>query len=150
MLRLLRLTAIGAALMYFFDPQDGARRRNMARDRMLAFFRQRSRDAAGGGRAVAAESYGVKEKLTHREEVPKDFDDVTLANKVRTELFRPEDAPKGDVNINVEDGVVYLRGEVERPELIDDLVDRAKAVQGVQGVENLLHVPGTEAPMKVD
>ncbi len=147
MLRLLRLTAIGAALMYFFDPQDGARRRNMARDRVLAFFRRRGREAARAGRAVSAEAYGVKEKVAHREEAPKEFDDATLANKVRTELFRPADAPKGDVNVNVEDGVVYLRGELERPELIEDLVERARAVQGVQGVENLLHLPGTTAQM---
>jgi BON domain len=150
MLRLMRLAAIGAALMYFFDRQEGARRRNMARDRILAFFRSRGREAAQAGKAVASEAYGAKEKIAHRKEEPKDFDDNTLANKVRTEIFRPEDAPKGDVNVNVEDGVVYLRGEVEKPELIEDLVERAKAVQGVQGVENLLHVPGTEAPAKAE
>jgi osmotically-inducible protein OsmY len=148
--RKLRLAAVGAALMYFFDPQDGRRRRNMARDRVLAFFRERGRQAARAGRAVSTEAYGAKQKVTHLKEEPKEFDDATLANKVRTEIFRPADAPKGDVNINVEDGVVYLRGEVERPELIDDLVDRARNVQGVQGVENLLHLPGTEAPAKAE
>jgi hypothetical protein len=35
---------------------------------------------------------------------------------------------------------------VERPELIDDLESRVRAVQGVREVENLLHVPGTQAP----
>ena len=150
MLRLLRLAAIGAALMYFFDSQEGARRRAMARDRVLAFFRRRARDAEKAGSSVAAEAYGVKQKVAHRKEEPKDFDDATLANKVKTEIFRPEDAPKGDVNVNVEDGVVYLRGEVQKPELIDDLVQRARKVQGVQSVENLLHLPGTEAPTKVD
>ena len=44
-------------------------------------------------------------------------------------------------------GVVQLRGEVESQELIDDLVARARSVQGVVRVENLLHVPGTPAPM---
>ena len=150
MLRLLRLAAIGAALMYFFDPQDGARRRNMARDRVLAFFRGRAKAAAGAAQTVAREASDAKKKVEHRKEEPKDFDDNTLANKVRSEIFRPEDTPKGDVNVNVEDGVVYLRGEVEKQELIEDLVDRARSVQGVQGVENLLHVPGTEAPAKAE
>jgi osmotically-inducible protein OsmY len=150
MLRFLRLAAIGAALVYFFDPQEGARRRNMARDRALAFFRSRAREAAGAGQAVAREASDTKKKIEHRQEEPKDFDDNTLANKVRSEIFRPEDAPKGDVNVNVEDGVVYLRGEIEQQELIEDLVDRARSVQGVQGVENLLHVPGTEAPAKAE
>jgi osmotically-inducible protein OsmY len=40
-----------------------------------------------------------------------------------------------------------LRGEVDSPELIDDLVVRARKVQGVQDVENLLHTPGQPAPM---
>ncbi len=150
MLRLLRLAAIGAALMYFFDPREGARRRSMARDRALAFFRRRGSEAARAGKAVAAETYGAKQKVAHRTEEPKEFDDVTLANKVRSEIFRPEGSPKGDVDVNVEDGVVYLRGQVPEQELIDDLVGRARSVQGVQGVESLLHVPGTEAPAKAE
>ena len=34
-----------------------------------------------------------------------------------------------------------LRGEVDSPELIDDLVSKARNVQGVQEVESLLHTP---------
>lgn len=150
MLRLFRLAAIGAALVYFFDRQEGARRRSTARDRVLGFLRSRSREAARAGQGVAAKAYGAKEKLAHRDEEPKEFDDITLANKVRTEIFRDEDAPKGDVNVNVEDGVVYLRGEIQGQEMIEDLVERTRSVQGVQGVENLLHVPGTEAPAKAE
>ena len=43
--------------------------------------------------------------------------------------------------------MVVLRGQVERPELIDALVEKTRGIQGVKGVENLLHVTGTEAPM---
>ena len=32
-------------------------------------------------------------------------------------------------------------------ELIRDLENRARSVQGVEDVENLLHLPGAEAPM---
>ena len=146
-MRLLRLAAFGAALMYFFDPRQGARRRNMARDRVLAFVRRGGRKAARAGQGVAAEASAVKAKATHVHEQPKDYDDQTLKAKVESEVFRPEDAPKGDVNVNVEYGVVYLRGQVERPEIIDDLEARVRSVQGVARVDNLLHVPGTEAPM---
>jgi hypothetical protein len=145
MKRLLGFGAAIAAATWFFDPQNGARRRSMARDRFLALFRQGGRKAGRAGRAVAAEAYGLKQKATHIREEQKEFDDVTLARKVETELFRPADAPKGQVNVNVEDGVVFLRGEVERPEIIRDLEDRARAVQGVRDVQNLLHLPGTPA-----
>jgi osmotically-inducible protein OsmY len=139
-MRFLRFAVIGAALAYFFDPQQGARRRNMARDRFVAFFRRRGREAARAGRGVGAEAYGLKQKATHLREEPKTFDDQTLKAKVESEVFRP-DAPKGTVNVNVENGVVYLRGEVERPEIVSELESRVRSVQGVERVENLLHTP---------
>ncbi len=148
-MRFLRSAAIGAALTYFLDPQNGARRRNMTRDRVLAFFRRRGRQAARAGQAVASEAYGVQQKVTHLREEPKDYDDQTLKAKVESEVFRPEGmSPRESVNINVEHGVVYLRGEVDEQEMIADLESRVRKVQGVRDVENLLHLPGTEAPMK--
>src|SRR5215203_3920904 len=138
---------IGAAIAYFFDSQNGKRRRNMTRDKVAATVRGTARTAGSTGRGVAAEAYGVSKKVQHLKEEPKDFDDVTLARKVETELFRPADAPKGNVDVNVEHGVVVLRGEARTPELIDDLVSRARNMQGVRAVENLLHVPNAPAPM---
>jgi osmotically-inducible protein OsmY len=69
----------------------------------------------------------------------KDYDDVTLARKVETELFRPADAPKGQVSVNVNDGVVELRGELADQKQIDELGANAKKVDGVRDVRNLLH-----------
>ena len=135
--------ALGALLAYFFDPQNGRRRRHVTLDR----FRSGRRQAGRVGRGVAAEAYGLSQKVQHLREEPKDFDDATLAQKVETEIFRPADVPKGRINVNVQNGIVQLRGEVDRPELIDELVDRTRDVQGVRDVENLLHLPGTEAPM---
>ena len=137
--------ALGALLAYFFDPQSGRRRRNVTRDRLTSQARRTARATA---QTATAQATAVKEKATHLSEEPKEFDDVTLARKVETEIFRPEDVPKGKINVNVENGVVYLRGEADRPELIDDLVEKARAVQGVRDVENLLHLPDTPAPMK--
>ena len=99
------------------------------------------------GRAVAAEAYGVSQKVQHLKEEPKEFDDATLKNKVETELFRDPEIPKGQINVNAQGGVVQLRGEVPTPDMIDDLVEKARKVQGVKDVENLLHLPKTEAPM---
>jgi osmotically-inducible protein OsmY len=147
MKRLLGIGTAVAALTWFFDPQNGARRRNMTRDRAIALFRRGGRKAGQAGRAVAAEAYGVKQKAVHRKEEPKPQpDDVTLARKVESEIFRDADAPKGAVNVNAEAGVVYLRGEVEDESMIKDLEKAASKVQGVREVENLLHTPGTPAP----
>jgi BON domain-containing protein len=132
----------GAAAAYFGDPDNGRRRRSVARDRGLALVRRTSRRTARAGRGVAAEAYGVSEKVQHLKEEPKEFDDVTLARKVETEIFRDPEVPKGQINVNAANGVVSLRGEVQRRELIDELVERTRKVQGVRDVENLLHAPG--------
>jgi osmotically-inducible protein OsmY len=134
-MRFLRLAVVTAALTYFFDPQNGAQRRQ----RVVAFFRQRARGFAGAGRSVGAEAHALKQKATHLREEPKDFDDQTLKAKVESEVFRPADSPKGDVNVNVENGVVFLRGQVERQELVGELEDRVRKVQGVERVENMLN-----------
>jgi osmotically-inducible protein OsmY len=126
-MRFLRLAVIGAALVYFFDPQQGAKRRAMARDKVMSFVRKASSGTSGLEQA-------------------KSVDDQALQAKVESEVFRPADAPKGDVDVNVANGVVYLRGQVAQSELIQDLEQRARAVQGVREVQNLLRAPGTEAP----
>ena len=77
----------------------------------------------------------------------KDYDDVTLARKVESEIFRDADAPKGKVSVNAENGVVFLRGELDDPAWIERLGSEAEQVGGVKGVRNLLHAPGTPAPV---
>jgi gas vesicle protein len=141
--------AIGAALTWFFDPQNGALRRNTTRDRLLAFFRKGGRKAGRAGRTVASEAYGLKQKATHLKEDEKpELDDATLAHKVESEIFREAGAPKGKVNVNAEGGVVFLRGEVDDESMIKDLEKAARKVQGVRKVENLLHASGMPAPAR--
>jgi osmotically-inducible protein OsmY len=136
--------AIGAALAYFFDPDNGRRRRKILVDKTGKYFRQGAQQAQG----VGAAAQGLKAQATRRSEEPKPQpDDVTLARKVETEIFRDAEVPKGQINVNAEDGVVYLRGEVQ-PDMIEELASKARKVQGVLGVENLLHAPGQEAPAK--
>jgi osmotically-inducible protein OsmY len=146
MFRKLRYMGLGALIAYFFDPENGRRRRAMARDRIPALFRKKAESV---GSAASSKAQAVKQKATHlKEEEKSQPDDVTLARKVETEIFRDADIPKGRINVNAENGKVVLRGEVEKPELIEDLEKRTKKVKGVQEVENLLHVPGTPAPTK--
>jgi osmotically-inducible protein OsmY len=139
--------AIGAALAYLFDPDNGRRRRKVAIDRTGRLLRR----SASRARGAAVQAGNLKQKATHLKEQEKPQpDDVTLARKVETEIFREAGVPKGQINVNAEDGVVYLRGQVEQPDLIKDLEEKTRKVQGVLGVENLLHAPGQEAPAKPD
>jgi osmotically-inducible protein OsmY len=150
MKRLIALgAAIGAALSFFFDPQSGARRRKQTADRVLAFFRRTGTQAGRVGQSAKSQAYGMTQKATHLKERGKEQpDDATLAHKVETEIFRDADVPKGKINVNAENGVVFLRGEVTDESLVEALGKAARKVQGVVEVENLLHVPGTPAPTK--
>jgi osmotically-inducible protein OsmY len=49
------------------------------------------------------------------------------------------------VSVNVCNGIVELRGQVERAEDIAALGDATAAIDGVGAVHNLLHIPGAPA-----
>ena len=139
--------AIGVAAAWFFDPASGRRRRHLLRDKLAAYTRRGARRGARVARLAGSEAYAMKQKATHLRQEPKDYDDATLKAKVETELFRHEHDLKGAVDVNAQEGVVQLRGELPSQTLIDTLVERTRAIQGVRDVESLLHTPGTEAPM---
>jgi hypothetical protein len=80
--------------------------------------------------------------------VPKDLDDVSLARKVETIIFRDDSVPKGDIDVNAADGVVWLRGQAKTPEMIKGLERQCAAIPEVRQVENLLHLPKTPAPTR--
>jgi osmotically-inducible protein OsmY len=140
--------ALGGLAAFFLDPQSGRRRRHGLRDRVRGVFHRGTRKTRHLVRGVSAEVYGLKQKATHLREEPKEQpNDATLVAKVESQVLRNADMPKGKINVNAEGGIVVLRGQVERPELITELEEKVRKVQGVLDVENLLHLPGTPAPM---
>ena len=132
--------AAGAAATHFLDP----RRRNQIRDQAV------SKVQSGAGQAASTASYAAaKAKGAVASATPSgaaDLDDVSLARKVETEIFRAPDAPKGNVSVDVQAGVASLRGEVADEQWITRLEEDAEKVDGIKGVNNLLHPPGTPAP----
>jgi osmotically-inducible protein OsmY len=132
----------GIALMYFFDQSRGKRRRHTARDRALALSRHGLRRGRKVVHHTTSDAYGLAQRLVHRFPGPTpDLDDATLVDKVESIVFRDREVPKGQININAENGVVFLRGQVDRLELVEELETRVNKVRGVRGVENLLHLP---------
>jgi hypothetical protein len=148
MLNLFLGAAAGVAFEYFLDPDMGRRRRNVARDRGMAMFRGAARGLTRRGRLAGASAYGLRQKLSHLQpEDPLPPNDVTLAQKVESEVFRDPALPKGRINVNAQFGTIVLRGEVDRPEQVNEIEAAVKRVPGVRDVENLLHLPGTPTPM---
>jgi BON domain len=139
-------TGAGAAAEYLLDPHDGRRRRHQVRDQAAAKLRRRSREAGRKAHYMAGKARGVAAHAVPHESEGHELNDPALAAKVESELFRPANAPKGSVDVNVVGGVVYLRGALPSREQINELIHRARKVDGVQGVESLLHLPGEPAP----
>jgi osmotically-inducible protein OsmY len=132
----------GAAFMYFSDPQNGRRRRHGSRDKALSLVRHGARRSRKLVNHVSSDARGYVERARHVGGSGDELDDTTLVDKVESIVFRDRDVPKGQININAENGVVFLRGEVDRPELVSALEQRVLKVGGVRGVQNLLHMPG--------
>jgi len=137
----------GAAASYFLDPRNGRRRRHTMRDRSFALGRRTAHRGRRLARHVVSDAIGAgRRALNALPSEQPELDDATLAHKVETILFRDRAVPKGQINVNAELGVVFLRGEVDAPDLAPALEERARKVKGVRGVENLLHAPGQPPP----
>ena len=98
---------------------------------------------AGQAKGMAGSVPGVG-----REPAEQRLNDPALASKVESEVFRDQQIPKDKLSVNAENGVVYLRGEVPDQDTMDELVARARKVDGIKGVENLTHLPSEAAPTK--
>lgn len=135
---------IGAAAAYLFDPDNGRRRRSQMMDMAAARTRRASRAAEGVGTQAMDRARGMAHEATSTSEPPPS--DRALVDKVRSEVLGGPEWRPYTINVDAVDGVVALRGQVERSEQVDQLREAVAAVPGVRAVENYLHLPGTPAP----
>jgi osmotically-inducible protein OsmY len=139
--------AVGATLAYVFDPVRGRRRRAELKDRGRASVRREVRAVERQASYGKGRAEGVIHKLRHpRPHVPED--DMTLADKIRSEVLGRVDGPH--LTIDVNNRVVTLRGEVPDDQAARHVEREVRATPGVADVVNLLHQPGTPAPNKAD
>jgi hypothetical protein len=122
--------ALGAGLMFFFDPARGRRRRALARERGGHFLRVAGRDARRIGRDFRNRARGLiaeeRRKLDHTP-VP----DEVLVARVRAKLGHVISHPK-DIEVAAHDGQVVFRGRVPNAEVADLLI----GVHEVPGVRD--------------
>lgn len=136
-LALLAGLGLGAALMYFFDPDRGTRRRHLASDqagRSLRKIARRFRGQAGGARNHVR---GAAVELGSRFR-DEQIDDDVLVSRVRAQLGHRVRHTSA-IEVTALDGCVVLSGPVLATEF-DDVLRTTTAVRGVRGVENRLDV----------
>lgn len=138
-LSILGALGVGAALMYFLDPQAGRRRRALVRDQWEHTTRKLHegqrvvmRDATNRAHGFLAQAKG----LVHRDAASSD--DVVIVERVRAALGRQVSHPHA-IEVTAADGVVTLGGAILADE-VEGLVDRVKGVRGVRDCENNLSV----------
>lgn len=68
------------------------------------------------------------------------IDDGTLERQVEADVFASRGVPRAKVQVEVAEGVVWLRGEVKSSAIADEAEARAGAIAGVVRVENLIRV----------
>ena len=138
---------IGFAAAYFMDQQRGAERRQMFADRSRKTFGTMGYRVQGVANDARNKAEGKLRQATTPPDNPNP-DDLTLVDRVESELYRDRSIPKGKINIGAADGTVILRGQLESEDQINSIVAAVNRIVGVRGVENLLHLAGTPAPNK--
>ena len=138
--RIVGIGAAAAAAMYLLDPDRGRTRRAKLSDQAAAMARKAEEKA----RAQAEHQKGVVQGLAHDLTEPfrpePDFDDETLRQKVKSEAIGRWEGPKSDVEVDVESGVVTLKGNVDSQN-VDQLIRLVKGVPGVASVSDQMSVP---------
>jgi BON domain len=127
----------GAGLAYFLDPNRGARRRALVRDRAVRAGNKVADAAGATARDVAHRAQGVAAEtraLLHRDTPP---DDV-LGARVRAKLGRYSSHPRA-ITVTGRDGVVTLEGPILASEA-QGLMRAVCRIRGVTDVENRLEV----------
>jgi osmotically-inducible protein OsmY len=112
----------------------------MARDRAAALARRANSMMRSRARYAASTARGLTDRMAYSRDSEVMPDDVTLTNRVESEIFRDPRVPKGHININVEDRVVVLRGKIDSSEQVDALEKKVHDIPGVFDVRNMLHV----------
>ena len=96
--------------------------------------------------AVVDDLLGEREGSVTDAEVVAPSEDAQVAEAVRAALAEEPGLLTGPVDIEVEDGRVTLRGELDRPEGILAVERTAEQVAGVRGLKSYLQLAGTPPP----
>ncbi len=124
--------ALGAAVMFWLDPNGGRRRRSLARERIGSVGHDLNQTLSAAGRDLGHRAKGMGAQIRSRFSRDRVSDQV-LAERVRSALGRAVSHPSAIDVSTTRDGWVRLNGAIlarEYPELLD-------AVCSVRGVREI-------------
>jgi osmotically-inducible protein OsmY len=139
----LGLIALGGLIMYLVDPDRGRSRRARLTDQAEA----RSRDVADAVSATARYQAGVVKGVAHDvadvfTSDDTDYDDKQLFQKVQSEVVGPTELGDAELEIDVTNGEVSVRGSLQDEKVRRQLIKAIGKVDGVRSVEDNLEVVG--------
>lgn len=139
--------------MYLFDPDRGRTRRARAQSHVQGVARRRFRRAGRmlSRRVHHAEGRARGAAHTVRHFAPihhRDLDDVTVTDKVRSEVLGHPPFSHYGLHVDCVGGVVHVRGEMDSDPDLAHLLRAIRRVEGVKRVESFVHHPGEVAPNK--
>jgi osmotically-inducible protein OsmY len=129
----------GAAAMYYLDSRNGARRRALVRDKLLAAGHDVADVAQAKGKRVTDKVKGVM--ATGRldgETRSTPETDHQLHERIRSRMGHVASHPKA-IHVDVDQGNVRLTGDILAREL-DKVLAEVRGVAGVRAVRNELNV----------
>ena len=134
---LLATVGLGVSLMYFLDPQQGARRRAMVRDRVNRLINDLDSSIDTAREDLRNRTRGMLSEMTARLS-DQGAPDWILEERVRSNLGRTV-AHTRAVDVRADGGYIYLSGPALSHEK-DAILKAAARTPGVYGVEDELQL----------
>ena len=134
--------AIGAGMLYLFDPDRGARRRALLRDQLGHTGRQADQVARSGARQLRDRAAGLAHEI-RAELTEGEVDDGVLAERVRS-MVGHVTSHAGSIEVSTSAGRVTLSGTLP-PDDVSEVLRAAGSVRGVADVENQLRPAGEDS-----
>jgi uncharacterized membrane protein len=128
---------ITAGLMYFFDPQQGARRRAQVQNQINRWISDLDYSIDTGKRDLRNRTRGVLSEMTARLS-DQDAPDWILEERVRSNFGRISNNTRA-IDVRADGGHIYLSGPALRTDR-DDILKAAARTRGVYGVEDELQL----------
>ena len=125
---------LGTILMYLFDPQAGAHRRALVRDKTRRSARLAVKGTATTWRDARNRARGILSEVSSLLFEPRQVSDHVLAERVRSKLGTLVRHPSS-IELAAEQGRVTLSGPIRSRE-VDGLL---KGVRGVKGIIELVN-----------